>query len=211
MSVFFTPWWRNKKVKRQTLGGKCWILGGNFFLVLVGFIRRSSLVEHQTNLGYAFYSILPPAVLTCLGGMSRNRKGFPWRQWASDFRVPALMSFFSFWGKSRGTLRLRIYPEGFLRLSWILYWSCRSCVTRFCLLIILLESEVSPGLLHLTIRNSQPRTSCSENYLWLTYSHTCRFLYLPSKKFAQVYIHCTKSESSTKEKKKKYPKPLFAG
>ena len=111
MSVFFTPWWRNKKVKRQTLGEKCWIFWGNFFLVLVSFIRRS-LVEHQTNLGYALYSILPPAVLTCLGGMSRNRKGFPWRQWASDFRVPALMSFFSFWGKSRGTLRPRIYPEG---------------------------------------------------------------------------------------------------
>ena len=156
MSVFLTPWWRNEKVKRLR---KMLNFGGKLFLSACWLHQKilSSGTLNKFRLCDLFY------FTTCCSHMPgwyvKKQEGLPLKAVGKWLQSPALMGFFSFWGKSRGTLRPQIYPEGFLRLSWILYWSCRSCVRRFCLLMILLESEVSPGLLHLTIRNSQPRTS----------------------------------------------------
>lgn len=76
----------------------------NFFFFLRNFFLV--LAEHQTNLGCAIYSILPPAVLTCPyplpGWYVKKQEGLPLKAVGKWFRGPCPDGLFLFLGKEQG-------------------------------------------------------------------------------------------------------------
>ena len=168
-----------------------------FFLVLVSFIRRVSLLEHQTNLGYAINSILPPAVLTCPyplpGGYVRKQEGLPLKAVGKWFQGPCPDGLFLFPEERVGGLWNPKYtPKAFSGwagfstgaagavlgdfVSWWSFWRVESA-----LVCCTWQSETAD--LEPTVKRAIFGLPI------VTHAVSSTFL---SKKFAQVYTHCTK-------------------
>lgn len=116
-SVLVIPWWMKEKVNRGT-GIKifCCCMQ-KLFLMLVSFITRFSVLEHQTNLVCAIYSLFPSCCSHIspthdLGSMVRAWEGFlasPEGRGTSDSGPLPWWTF----SISRGKGRMAQSPWGF--------------------------------------------------------------------------------------------------